>query len=196
MNLRLKRPTFEHLIGGRRVLVFDAIVPRADVRAMAEAIADAPYLRKWSTTRASSFAKYWSLRYPQRTVEALPLYQAVLAYIREYFPDRRVRLDRAYVNNNAFGDLLARHADSVRGGGVTAAYYANARWSPDWGGETVFFQGKREAVVCVTPKPGRVVLFDPLLQHRGNPPLRHCYEGRLMFTFKFEPARPRRGAGR
>lgn len=44
--------------------------------------------------------------------------------------------------------------------GVVAMWFLCTVWSGDRGGETLFLDDAGEAMVCVSPRPGRLVLFD------------------------------------
>src|SRR5262249_42831200 len=101
-----------------------------------------------------------------------------------------VNLLDIYANFNLYGEVHYAHADAARG--VTALYCANLEWERDWQGETFFYDGDEPAHV-VAPRPGRLVLFDAALSHRGSPPARDCWEPRLYVVFKFEPGNARRG---
>lgn len=49
---------------------------------------------------------------------------------------------------------------------VTMLLYLNESWKRDWGGETLFLDGETDVGLCVSPKPGRVVLMDQDVLHR------------------------------
>lgn len=183
--MRQKRPTFTYEIDGKNVIVLDDVVSDGDHAAMAAAIGDAPCVRKRMSIPGMEHAKYWTVNYPNSTIEALPLYDTVVRNIATHFPRYTVGLARAYVNSNSFGDLLSIHPDSDVPGSLTALYFANETWQADWGGETMFYRGD-DAVACVTPRPRRLVLFDASLLHRGSPPMRNCYASRLVLAMKFE----------
>lgn len=94
-----------------------------------------------------------------------------------------------YTNAIQYGDALFTHTDatSMTPGFydmqfVTALIYMNSKWRVDWGGETIFASGKPidvrtgkinpegEVVAGVSPKPGRIVLFDSRIRHSARPP--------------------------
>ena len=159
---------------------------------MAEAIRGAGFARERYTLAGTEQAKYWTVNYPNRTIEALSLYRIIRHYIAAHFPDRALTFSHGYVNSNSFGDHLSIHPDSEAEGALTALYYVNDTWNADWGGETLFYDDAKEALACVTPKPRRLVLFDARILHRGSPPLRSCYASRLVLALKFEPRAPKK----
>jgi SM-20-related protein len=67
-------------------------------------------------------------------------------------------------------------------------WYISTRWGHDWGGETMFYDDANDARAAVTPRPGRLVIFDGELLHVGRPPNRNCYIPRYTLALKFERA--------
>ncbi|HJR13321.1 MAG TPA: 2OG-Fe(II) oxygenase [Rhodanobacteraceae bacterium] len=63
-------------------------------------------------------------------------------------------------------------------------------WNAEWGGETLFYNSNMDAEAVVTPKPGRLVVFDGNITHVGRPPNRICYAPRYALAFKLEPPPP------
>ena len=59
----------------------------------------------------------------------------------------------------------------------------------EWGGETLFFNSIMDAEVAVSPRPGRLVVFDGAIIHVGRPPNRVCYAPRYTLAFKLEPVK-------
>lgn len=50
----------------------------------------------------------------------------------------------------------------------TMLYYANMEWNKDWGGETLFTNEQYDEIeYAVMYKPGRFVLFDSSIPHKG-----------------------------
>jgi SM-20-related protein len=191
---KLRAPSFAYDIQGRKVLVFDAVLSKAEQAQMSDAIAAAHHRRTQFSSPLPEFraARSWACHYRASDAARLPLYEILMEYAGSHFPEKKVALHRAYVNTNTFGDLLLSHRDSPNEGALTGVYYVNSRWEAGWGGETIFFRDDEEAAACVSPKPGRLVLFDGLILHRGSPPLRHCYQGRSVLNFKLEPRTKRR----
>ncbi len=92
---------------------------------------------------------------------------------------------RAYVNCSVYGDNYYLHRDcdpSERH--VTALYYANLQWQPDWGGETIYYNDAEDIELAVQPRPGRLVIARGAILHRGSVPTRICYEERYTIAYK------------
>lgn len=85
--------------------------------------------------------------------------------------------------------MLFTHTDALPGQkGLTALWYIAPEWNVEWGGETLFYDSGLDAVAVVTPRPGRLVVFDGSITHVGRPPNRICYVPRYTLAFKLEPA--------
>jgi hypothetical protein len=71
---------------------------------------------------------------------------------------------------------------------VTALYYANSQWHPDWGGETIYYNDDEDAELAVLPRLGRLVIARGAILHRGTVPTRICYEERYTLAYKLNAA--------
>jgi len=109
----------------------------------------------------------------------------LIAYARAFLESKNLEctgLNRAYVNFNLFGDFQYAHCD---GDEWTALYFANSKWGPDDGGEFMIYGDDPDLAIAVQPKPGRMVIFDGLLLHRGGVPSKLCFEPRITLAMKF-----------
>jgi hypothetical protein len=90
---------------------------------------------------------------------------------------------RVYANLNMFGDFQFAHED---GDGWTALLLANPEWKEDWGGEFIAYAGEGVPYdYAVSPRPGRLLLFDAMILHRGGVPSKFCHEPRISIAIKF-----------
>jgi SM-20-related protein len=120
-----------------------------------------------------------------------PLFLRLRAVAERMFPGEVLRDMRAYVNNAVYGDSYFVHRDSPEDSkDVTVLYYANLIWQPDWGGETIFYNDDSDAVLAVSPRPGRLVVSRAAILHRGTVPTRVCYEERLTIAYKLGSGAP------
>lgn len=91
---------------------------------------------------------------------------------------------RIYANFNLFGDFQFAHED---GEGWTALLFANPEWRDDWGGEfTAYPDDGTPFAYSITPRPGRMVIFDGMIRHRGGVPSKFCFGPRISVAIKFE----------
>jgi hypothetical protein len=96
------------------------------------------------------------------------------------------KLERVYANFNLFGDQQFAHAD---GDCWTALVFINATWGEDWGGELMLYEGGPGSLAwAIPPRPGRMVVFDGTVLHRGGVPTKFCLDGRITLAIKFERA--------
>jgi len=66
-------------------------------------------------------------------------------------------------------------------------YYPHERWSPNWGGETIFYNERENRITgCFYPKPNSVVVFDGRIPHRANGVTRAYAGMRITLMFKTE----------
>ena len=105
--------------------------------------------------------------------------------VERLFPDERFSDQRAYVNCSVYGDSYYLHRDcAAQEPNVTALYYANPEWQPDWGGEIIYYNDEEDAELAITPRPGRLVIARGAVLHRGNVPARNCSEERYTLAYK------------
>jgi SM-20-related protein len=114
---------------------------------------------------------------------APPVYLAWLVLRGEHLSDRT--LVRCYANGMMYGMDGTVHVDAHDTGNDTFVYYPHERWSPNWGGETIFYNREESGVVgCSYPRPNSAVMFDGRIPHRANGVTR-LYPGvRITLMFK------------
>jgi len=90
------------------------------------------------------------------------------------------RIFRCFSNCFRKGDYTHFHVDP---GGKTYMFYLNSTWKWKWGSHTVF---KNKNTMKILPKPGRLVVFDAKIQHKGTSPtflFPNNIAGRLSIAF-------------
>lgn len=162
-------PRRSHAIGSGKVLVFDDVFTDAFVERFATVLQRQRYWNRPSFDRELAAVLDSDTSRPLRTVAEVILhrYHAEMTSA----PARQV-LSHSLSAAIRFGDSCRRHQDVWCSDCVTFLYYANPRWSGEWGGETTFYDAEGLAVTCVSPRPGRLVLFNAALFHRGGVPNR------------------------
>ena len=110
--------------------------------------------------------------------------------------DPRTPDPRIFINGHVFGlgDGIHRDSYAINQPGnpaKTAVCYINPTWRADWDGETKFYDrrdpSQADLIYCCLPKPGRVILFDNTIPHRGCPPSRLCNKLRITVAYQFPP---------
>jgi hypothetical protein len=172
-------------IGTREVLVFDGLFTQRTQRLLYQRLRGAYF--HWGALDSFAPKDAHAVRWRQDidlAAARLPFFTDVIELIDHYMPGLVV--DRIYTNFNLYGEVHNPHIDAKVG--VTALYCANLVWKPHWQGETFFYE-RGEPAYAVAPKPGRLVVFDGALTHRGSPPARDCFEPRINIAFKLQRKR-------
>jgi SM-20-related protein len=96
-------------------------------------------------------------------------------------------LVRCYANGLAYGMDGSVHSDATEPGNYTAVYYPHERWSPNWGGETMFYSRSEDRIVaCFFPRPNSIAVFDGRMPHRANGVTRSYPGMRITLMWKTE----------
>jgi SM-20-related protein len=185
-------PTRHAQVEGRDVFVFDDLIAEGDLSSYAEALERAPFTRTEFAKPETAEYKHWASEMPLANVVQLPLWTATERAVASARPSETYAAYRAYTNYAAYGDMLYTHTDCAPDQrGLTALWFLSARWEPEWGGETMFFDARGDAMFCASPRPGRLILFDGAIPHAGRPPSRICFAPRFSFAIKFNPVTDR-----
>lgn len=179
--------TRQQAIEGREVRVYDGLVAAPAIRALTQAFESGAFTRTEFARPETATFRHWVLNIPLETAVQLPVYQPTLTAALEFASPTPYRIYRCYCNHAAYGDMLFTHTDCLPGTAeLTALWFIAPEWNVEWGGETLFFDSNLDAQVAVSPRPGRLVLFDGTLTHVGRPPNRICYAPRYTLAFKLE----------
>lgn len=175
-------------VEGRPVRVYDGLVALPYVKQLTEAFMQANFVRDEVARQETATFRHWVLNIPLETAPQLAVHQPTLTAVRDFEGGADYRIYRCYCNHAAYGDMLFTHADALPGQkGLTALWYIAPEWNIEWGGETMFYDSTGDAIAAVTPRPGRLVVFDGGILHAGRPPNRICYAPRYTLAFKLEP---------
>jgi len=182
-------PTRHGVVEGRDIFVFDGLLTDADLQAYVEALGRASFTRTEFAKPETNEYKHWVSEMPLANVPRLPLWAPTERAVAFARPGERYQPYRAYTNYAAYGDMLYTHTDCRPDAReLTVLWFFSTSWEAEWGGETMFFDASGDAMFCVSPKPGRLVLFDGAIAHAGRPPSRICYAPRYTFAIKLAPA--------
>lgn len=167
---------------------YDGLLANDALARLHAAIAGAGFTRTEIARAETAAFKHWISEIPLPAMASMPFVAPTFAALAQFEPARRFRAYRCYVNSAQYGDMLFTHTDCLPGAGeITALWFICERWDPEWGGETLFFDADGDARAAVSPRPGRLVLFDGELPHCGRPPSRICTEARYTLAIKLEP---------
>jgi SM-20-related protein len=187
---RVSAPTRTASVDGHDVFVFDDLVPADEAARYAKAITQAAFTRTEKARPETVEHRHWVCEMPLENLPRTSLWLATEKAVADLRPNERFLPYRVYTNFASFGDVLLTHFDALPDTReLTALWYLCEQWDVEWGGETMFFDSKGDAQVAVTPKPGRLLLFDGAIRHAGRPPNRNCPVGRYTFAVKLREAR-------
>ena len=172
------------LISGRELFVCDNMVDPMMVKQIANLVRTLRYVRKEkSRPGVPGLAAVSDI--PAERIAVDPFLCGLRQTVERLFPDEQFADQRAYVNCSVYGDGYYVHRDcAAHERHVTALYYANLEWQPDWGGETIYYNDEEDAELAITPRLGRLVIARGAVLHRGNVPTRNCYEERYTLAYK------------
>lgn len=175
-------------IEDRPIRIYDGLLALPVVQQLASAFAKAGFARTEIARPDTSGYRHWVTEIPLETAMQLPVYRPTMDAARDFGQPANYRAYRSYCNYAAYGDMLFTHTDCrPEEKDLTALWYIAPEWNVEWGGETLFYNSQMDAEVVVSPKPGRLVVFDGTIIHVGRPPNRICYVPRYTLALKLEP---------
>jgi len=184
------KATRRHSIEGREVRIYDGLLKGNEIHGLTVALQNGAFTRTESARPDTSAFRHWVANIPLQSAVQLPVHQPTLAAAVDFAVDIQYRIYRCYCNHAAYGDMLFTHTDCPPGAReLTALWFIAPEWNVEWGGETLFFDSSMDAQVAVSPRPGRLVLFDGSLTHVGRPPNRICYAPRYTLAYKLQPVK-------
>ena len=175
---------------GRKIFIVDNMIESEELDKISEYLSNVPVtLTDFDRTDTAQF-KHLKHDFLDSDKKCNDRFVVALAEMSRYFLKKREigvgELYRAYLNVNLFGDFQFAHSD---GEGWTALFFANNRWEEDWGGEIVFYPGDQDAYCySIYPKPGRMLIFDGTIPHRGGVPSKFFHGPRMTLALKFHKA--------
>lgn len=184
LNKALK-PTAWHQYKGRSIMVFDHLFTPKLVEALGIMIGGLKY------ERSPSFDKELSAPIEINFFAKIPkLPEMCDLLLQKHYRKMSVarapqKLNNVYAASMRYGDHSRIHKDYGCPNCVTFLYYGNLHWDPNWGGETIFYNDRMDALYAVTPKPGRLVAFNAQIFHRTGVPARDCSSSRYGLSAFF-----------
>jgi hypothetical protein len=184
------------VISGREIFVCDNVFDPMMVKQVGALVRTLHYVRKEkSRPGVPGLAAVSDI--PAERIAIDPFLRQLRQIVERVLPDEQFSDQRAYVNCSVYGDGYYSHRDcDTHEHHVTALYYANLDWHPDWGGETIYYNDEQDAELAVMPRPGRLVIARGALLHRGCVPARICFEERYTLAYKLNSPGPSAGQGR
>jgi Rps23 Pro-64 3,4-dihydroxylase Tpa1-like proline 4-hydroxylase len=175
-------PTQEVAIDGRKVFVFDDVFTDSFVESFGL------FMLRQDYRPRPSFDNELSAALDANFIQSLPALPEVAdALVDRYHPEMtpapgNQQFSHGYAAAMRFGDSSIVHQDIPCPDCVTLLYYGNLQWTGRWGGETIFYDDDLLAAAAVSPRPGRIVLFNAAVYHRAGVPMRICPTFRYTFS--------------
>lgn len=94
------------------------------------------------------------------------------------------KLVRMYLNAHTYGTEGYPHIDNNKTDNYSTLLYLNPEWSVEWGGETLLFNECHDAIMAVSPKPGRAICFKTNILHAARSVSRRCPALRVCLVIK------------
>lgn len=187
---RIVYETFRIGEGRRRFFVLDGVLDLPAARRIHRRFADLPVTLSDSDRADTAHVRHLKHEFAADEWQADPALALLAGSARAFLRQQRIAcgpIYRIYANFNLHGDFQFAHED---GEGWTALAFINARWHEDWGGELLLYPGGDAACAyAIAPRPGRMVIFDGLIRHRGGAPSKLCLVARISLAIKFRPGR-------
>jgi hypothetical protein len=106
--------------------------------------------------------------------------------IQKLINHNELKIDKCYITLSTSSDNYYYHIDNRSGLGMTSLCYLNIEWDPTWEGETHFSNDNMDDIeLSVTPKAGRLVLFDGSIPHKSSQPSTNSPHFRYVFVTKY-----------
>ena len=185
----MSTPSRHVQVEGRDVFVFDGLVPAEESARYFQTLSRAAFTRTETARADTQEYRHWVCEMPLENLGKISLWQATQSAVQSVRAGETYQPYRVYTNFAAFGDLLLTHVDALpEARELTALWFLSESWNAEWGGETLFFDAAGDAQIAVSPRPGRLVLFDGAIRHAGKPPNRNFYVSRFTFAVKLRAA--------
>jgi hypothetical protein len=172
-------------VQGRDVFVFDGLIPPEESTRYFQTLGRASFTRTEYARPDSQDFRHWVCEMPLENLPKISLWPALQAAVATVRPGEQYHPYRVYTNFASYGDQLLTHVDALPGAReLTALWFLCERWDTEWGGETLFYDDSGDAQLAVSPRPGRLLLFDGAIRHAGKPPNRNCPVARYTLAIK------------
>ena len=173
------------IIDSKKIFVIDNVLGKEELKILFKEIQKGHWQRGQHNSKETSKNKFWTYYWEPNSAVCNFLFDRMRPFLKSCFKSNKsYQVHMSYANSNFYGDSLYPHKDSDIVGRVSGLYYLNPEWKLNWGGETIFYNSKNQAEFCVSPSPGKLVLFESDILHRGSVPDKSCHVERIIANFK------------
>jgi len=182
--------SFEIGVEKRKVFVFDDLFESKTLSAIYDKFRSLPYRLTDYDRDDTRTIRHLVHDFDSEEIKTAEIKNTVLA-VQELAEAQGIKVKtpaNIYANFNLHGDHQFAHED---GDVWTTLVFINASWHEDWGGELLLYDGTfaqptdRGIAYAISPSPGRIVIFDGKIKHRGGVPSKFCLEPRITLAIKF-----------
>lgn len=197
----VRKATRVHELDKKRIVIVDRFLESKDRDTIQKFINNGYHTQMVSRSkRGDQEAAHSSIWMDREKFAKTKLLQKISQQVLAHYNCRVERVSNVYVTQSKFGENSLIHKDGNKGKtateiGLTAVIFINDKWKEEWGGELTFFDKTKDAVFCVAPKPGRIVISPSDCWHRSGIPSRLFYDYRMslvvmMVARDAQPSRP------
>jgi hypothetical protein len=174
------------------IQVQDNIIDDRKLQACQYFLEKAPWSYGWPSNKDMPYG-HWNVdiaKTPKHnsadvSVKLPPVVLEIWKDVNKAFFLDKATLVRCYANRHTFGTEGYIHTDSDRVEDQTCVVYMDKDWDVNWGGETMFYNLDRTAIInAVIPSLGRTVVFPGNIPHCAKPVSRICPKVRTTLMFK------------
>lgn len=180
--MKLRQETIED----KNVYIVDDVLTQTEVESFYKFASSLSYARTEKSNHADQFPKYVVNFDTEKFEKNTFLGKKSKELLNQFVKDSEdYKLFRAYINLSLYGDVEFPHRDCPKDrGDITILYYINEYWEKNYDGETIFY-AEGDSQFCVLPKPGRFVVFNGDIEHKGGLPSRICKTPRYTLAVKY-----------
>ncbi len=182
---------FEVGVEKLKIFVFDGLFEEKALLEVYKQFKSLPYCLMDYDREDTQAIRHLVHAFDSQEIEATSVVKALISGTQELANAQGLKVKqvaKVYANFNLYGDYQFAHQD---GDVWTALIFVNASWHEDWGGELLLYDGTpasptaRGFSYAISPCPGRLVIFDGNIKHRGGVPSKYCLEPRITLAIKF-----------
>jgi hypothetical protein len=184
----VRKPTRVHELDKKRIVIVDQFLGSNDFASIQKLCNTGYHTQMVSTPRGPiRETSHSSVLIDLKKFSETKLLKKIAEQIFANYNCNVESVTRVYVTQSHFGENSLIHQDGNKGKdksqiGLTAVIFINDKWEREWGGELTFFDKNRDAVFCVAPKPGRIVISPSASWHRSGIPSRLYYDYRMSLV--------------
>lgn len=183
----LKFSTEKRKISAENIYIIDSFFDHYEHFALSFWSGSSSYKRNDIDNEESKYSRHWvnSLSDTEANCNYFPLFHRTDRLIRDTTQPLSLEIIEIKSYLTTYGDIAFYHQDSEDFDSITAIVYLHTEWDLNWNGELIICDEQWNPLHCIYPKPGRIVIFNGKLPHRGGVPTRICHEARKTLVFRY-----------